>query len=268
MVIEDKIKKYTELGLVYADAVAKVCGEIILNKLANSSMLNNTTIKGGVVMMNISRNLRRATQDLDLDFIRYSLSDDSIKIFVEKLSNVDNIKLTIEKPITELKHQDYKGKQVFIMLNDTNSRKYEFKLDIGVHKNLSLKQEEICFDLNSLDESVTLLANSKEQIFSEKLKSLLKYGTNSTRYKDIFDFYYLIQIDTIDVITLKKMIEGYIFNDSKMWENNFKDVYNRIVDVFDDKDYLNKLNMSDMNWLELDIKKITTTILDFFKSLQ
>ena len=267
MIIEDKIKKYTDLGLVYADAVAKVCGEIILNKLANSSMLNNATIKGGVVMMNISKNLRRATQDLDLDFIRYSLSDDAIKLFIEKLSNIDNIKLTIEKPIKELKHQDYKGKQVFIMLNDVNGRKYEFKLDIGIHKNLSLQQEEICFDLNSLDESVTLLANSKEQIFSEKLKSLLKYGANSTRYKDIFDFYYLIKVESIDVTTFKKMIESYIFDDSKMWENNFNGVYNRVVDVFNDEDYLNKLDNSDMNWLDINIKEITTTILEFFKSL-
>ena len=33
--------------------------------------------------------------------------------------------------------------------------------------------------------------NSKEQMFTEKLRSLLKFGPNSTRYKDIFDMVYL-----------------------------------------------------------------------------
>jgi hypothetical protein len=36
------------------------------------------TIKGGVVMRSITGNVRRATQDMDIDFIRYSLSDESI----------------------------------------------------------------------------------------------------------------------------------------------------------------------------------------------
>ena len=33
----------------------------------------------------------------------------------------------------------------------------------------------------------TRVVNSKEQIFVEKLKSLLKLGVVSTRYKDVYD---------------------------------------------------------------------------------
>ena len=35
--------------------------------------------KGGVVMYGLSNDKRRATRDLDMDFIKYSISDDSIK---------------------------------------------------------------------------------------------------------------------------------------------------------------------------------------------
>ena len=37
-------------------------------------------------MRSKTKNVRRATQDLDLDFIRYSLSDESIDAFISKLN--------------------------------------------------------------------------------------------------------------------------------------------------------------------------------------
>ena len=55
---------------------------------------------------------------------------------------------------------------------------------------LAVKDEYI-FDFTLLEGSVSLLINSPEQIVCEKLKSLLKFGIRSTRYKDVFDFYYL-----------------------------------------------------------------------------
>ena len=63
----------------------------MLKAIAESGMGRNATIKGGVVMRSISKNARRATQDLDLDFIRYSISDDSIKRFIGKLNCLDGL---------------------------------------------------------------------------------------------------------------------------------------------------------------------------------
>ena len=63
----------------YADAESKVAQDIILLLLSGSKYSKNITIKGGVVMHNISHDKRRATRDLDLDFIKYSLDDSSIK---------------------------------------------------------------------------------------------------------------------------------------------------------------------------------------------
>ena len=40
------------------------------------------TIKGGVVMRSITNDVRRTTQDMDIDFIRCSLSNDSIDDFM------------------------------------------------------------------------------------------------------------------------------------------------------------------------------------------
>ena len=49
----------------------KVCQDILLAKISKGALNRNITIKGGVVMHNISKDSRRATRDLDLDFIKY-----------------------------------------------------------------------------------------------------------------------------------------------------------------------------------------------------
>ena len=72
---------------------------------------------------------------------------------------------------------------------------------------LDIKQDEYCFDLSIINQNANLLINSKEQIFVEKIKSLLKLGFRSTRYKDLFDFYYLINrtdMSKIQKIFVKK----------------------------------------------------------------
>ena len=79
-------QNYINEGYDFLDASAKVCEDIILVKISKSSLNRNIIVKGGVVMHNISKDSRRATRDLDMDFIKYSLDDNSIKAFIEKLN--------------------------------------------------------------------------------------------------------------------------------------------------------------------------------------
>lgn len=107
MNLHDEVEKIKGEGYSEANAEAKLCQDIVLKAIAESGMGRNATIKGGVVMRSISKNARRATQDLDLDFIRYSISDESIKRFIEKLNCLDGLKIGIAGNITELNHQDF-----------------------------------------------------------------------------------------------------------------------------------------------------------------
>ena len=84
--IDAMIKKEIENGYGDTNAQAKVCQDLILKAIAKSSLNRNVTIKGGVVMRSKTKNVRRATQDVDLDFIRYSLSNDSINDFVKRIN--------------------------------------------------------------------------------------------------------------------------------------------------------------------------------------
>ena len=251
MDIYELVNKYINAGYSENDAIPKVAQDIVLLKIGNSKYNKNITVKGGVVIHNISKDMRRATRDMDIDFIKYSLEDKSIRDFIKELNNTeDDIKIKIIGKIEPLHHQDYDGKRVYITLTDKNYYSINSKLDIGVHKYFDMEQDEYYFDLNIIDESVSLLINSKEQIIVEKLKSLLKFGITSTRFKDIFDFYYLIN-----------------FQDETMRENTLKDIHIRLTNILNNRRFQSRINTANNNWLEIPIKNVIDNVLEYFDGL-
>ena len=268
MNIDELITQYREDGYTLQDARSTVCHDIVLSKISKSKFKEHITIKGGVVMHNISNSMRRATQDLDMDFIKYSLSDDSIIKFIDKLDKVnDGIEIKIQGDIEELKHQDYSGKRVFIQLKDKYGNTLDNKIDLGVHKQFDIEQDEYYFDLNFLEDSISLLINSCEQIFTEKLKSLLKLGFRSGRHKDLFDFYYLINDTKLNKNKLLKCFDILIFKDENMKENNVNDIYLRLSSIFSSRVYRSNLNNPKYNWLDVGIDDAINSVLDYIHDL-
>ena len=58
MYIYEAVRQYIESGYSEDDAIPKVAQDIILLKIGNSKYRKNITVKGGVVMHNISKNMR------------------------------------------------------------------------------------------------------------------------------------------------------------------------------------------------------------------
>ena len=268
MNIEIIRQKYIELGYTRPNAIAKVCQDVILNLISKSTYFKNVTIKGGVVMHSISNDKRRATRDIDLDFIKYSLDDSSIINFIKKLNNnKDGITIKINGNIEKLHHQDYDGKRVNIIVSDSYNNIMNTKLDIGVHKNFDITQEEYCFDLDAINSTANLFVNSCEQIFIEKLKSLLKFGITSTRFKDIFYFYYLINNEDLNKDKLIKYIDILIFQDENMREKELTEIHTRLTNILNNSRFQLRLSTADNNWLEIPIKDVTSNILEYFGGL-
>lgn len=181
---------YIDDGLSYDAATARTCRDVVLTLIAASRMACHVTVKGGVVMQQISSDTRRATRDLDLDFVRYPITDEGIRSFLHALCPSDSeVRVEAVGSITDLKHQDYHGKRVNLRITDSFGVSMDTKLDLGVHDKLELDQGELWFDTALNEAGVTLMANSKEQICAEKLRSLLRIGAASTRFKDVFDVY-------------------------------------------------------------------------------
>ena len=154
MDLREETEKIILDGYNEANAQAKLCQDIILKAIYESGMAKNATIKGGVVMRSISGNARRATQDIDIDLIRYSILDESIRAFnesirafISKLNCIEGLDIRIGGPIIELNHQDYKGKRVTITITDEHANSLSLKMDIGVHKDLDIEQDQYSFDI-------------------------------------------------------------------------------------------------------------------------
>ncbi len=253
-------------GYSEVNAGAKVCQDVVLKAIPNTSLSRNVTIKGGVVMRSITGSTRRATQDMDLDFIRYSLSNEAIRTFIEKLNCLDGITIRIDGEITELSQQEYNGKRVLVTIEDDAGHSFKSKIDLGVHKYVQIEQDEYCFDVCLDDVGASLLINSKEQIFTEKLKSLLRFGPLSTRYKDIFDLCYLSEHVYRD--RLMKCINTYIFSDSSMKENDITAIRRRVERTFSDKLYRQNIERSvRFNWLGIKVDEAFSKITSFLETL-
>ena len=263
--IRELMEEAKEKGYQGDKASAKVCQDIVLKALSVGPLKRNVTIKGGVVMRSKTNNVRRATQDLDIDFIKYSLTDEAIDAFIDKLNCLEGISIHRLGEIKELRQQDYSGKQVFVLIEDAYGNQARSKIDIGVHNRFELEQEEYFFDIAYNGEGVSLLINSDEQILAEKLRSLLKFGPFSTRYKDVYDMYYLKNV--VDRQKLMIALDTYIFSDITMREKNGDDIVKRLQFTFKDKGYRKRLATSDKRWLDEEVDVIMEGILEFVSKI-
>ena len=158
------------------------------------------------------------------------MSSKGIRDLIKELNGIEGVSIKVVGKIENLKHQDYEGKRVYVNIKDSFNQQLSSKIDIGVHKYLLLPQNEYCFDIFASDESASLLINSKEQVFTEKLKSLLRFGYLSTRFKDVYDIYFLSNI--VSKNELQQCFEILIYKDTQMREKCIDDIVNRLKTTF------------------------------------
>ena len=268
MLLSPLVNAYIRKGYSDRLAAAKVAQDIILLKISKSKLNQNITIKGGVILHHISNDIRRSTIDIDIDFIKYSIEDEYIMKFIDSLNEIpDGITVNLVSGIVELRHDDYYGKRIVISLTDKNEYQILTKLDIGVLGNTQLQQEKYNFRIELLNEVAILFANSKEEIIAEKLKSLLKFSFTSTRYKDIFDIYYLINHGVIDIKKLKHYIQMIIIDKKIASIERYQDILNILEKTFKNKTYISRLSNPNNNWLEIPVDQIIESIKDYFKKI-
>ena len=101
---------------------------------------------------------------------------------------------------------------------------------------------------------------------AEKLKSLLRIGAASTRFKDVFDIYYHTVESKLNDDVLEEALKAIIFDDLTMRENSIKDIYPRLIKVFNDRRFTSSLENAKNNWLQLPVSKVIEGILSFFEN--
>ena len=265
MKLADMIKTYKDEGYGTVQAQAKAAQDVVIINIGASALKNHVTIKGGVVMSSITGDIRRATMDMDVDFVRYGLTDANVDRLIHRLNCIDGAKIERSGDIADLRHQNYHGKRVYLNITDSAGTVISTKLDIGVHVHRQMIQKSMQFAIVLDNNSATLPANSNEQMFAEKLKSLLRLGARSSRQKDVFDLCYLANVVDRDV--LRRFIALLVFTDEGMRENDFASIRNRVRRIFGSSTFIHKLTGASANWMNEPPRKVIEKILSFLDTL-
>ena len=226
----EQIETLVAQGYGQAAAQAKVAHDAVLLAMDTCGFKKNSTIKGGVVMSHVTNDIRRTTMDGDL------------------------------------LHEDYRGKRLYLDVTDGSiSTPIRMKLDIGVHTHSEIEQIDFSFSLADGTSSADLLANPNEQIFAEKLLSLLRHRRLSRRPKDIFDMCYLC--DVVDIPKLRACLDSLIYANRRITPTNKDEIVAVLTDVFASQQFMRRLANAKANWLQINPNKATTSLIQFIKTL-
>lgn len=256
----------TATGYKLAEAQAKVAHDAILFAMHKSGFKRNCTVKGGVVMCELTKAVRRTTMDIDIDFVRLSISKTSIKRVVARWARESGLRISIFGAVQDLRQQDYRGKRVHLDITDGSIKApVRTKVDIGVHTHAEIIQDERRFSALSGEKAATLFANPREQIFAEKLLSLIKHGALSTRAKDVFDLYYLMA--EVNRRTLRRVLDELILANKRCPIREPLKILDAVGRTFHSKRFLRNMSSAKANWINEPPEKVTVGVLAFLRRI-
>ena len=224
--------------------------ERLLERISISKYKDNFILKGGMLISAMLGIDSRTTMDMDTTIKGFPLTKDNITNIMDEICNIeidDNVTLKINKIELIREDDDYGGYRITFEAKYNNEMPVIMKIDITTGDKITYKEIEYSFTLMLEDRKIQIWSYNVETIIAEKFEAIVKRGVLSTRIRDYYDVYMLIntQNKIIDKKTLKdaitltaqhrgtseiikdwKKIVEKIANDSKMrqqWKRYQKD---------------------------------------------
>ena len=241
--------------------------EKLLERISISKYKDNFILKGGMLISAMLGIDSRTTMDMDTTIKGLPLTKDNITNIMDEICNIeidDNVTLKINKVELIREDDDYGGYRITFEAKYNNEMPVIMKIDITTGDKITYKEIEYSFTLMLEDRKIQIWSYNVETIIAEKFEAILKRGVLSTRIRDYYDVYMLIntQNKIIDKKTLKdaitltaqhrgtneiikdwKKIVEKIANDSKMrqqWKRYQKD--NFYAEEIEYKDLINAIS--------------------------
>ncbi len=224
--------------------------ERLLERISISKYKDNFVLKGGMLISAMLGIDSRTTMDMDTTIKGFPLTKDNITNIMDEMCNIeidDNVTLKINKVELIREDDDYGGYRITFEAKYNNEMPVIMKIDITTGDKITYKEIKYSFTLMLEDRKIQIWSYNVETIIAEKFEAIVKRGVLSTRIRDYYDVYMLIntQSKIIDKKTLKdaitltaqyrgtseiikdwKKIVEKIANDSKMqrqWKRYQKD---------------------------------------------
>lgn len=224
--------------------------ERLLERISISKYKDNFILKGGMLISAMLGIDSRTTMDMDTTIKGLPLTKDNITNIMDEICNIeidDNVTLKINKVELIREDDDYGGYRITFEAKYNNEMPVIMRIDITTGDKITYKEIEYSFTLMLEDRKIQIWSYNVETIIAEKFEAIVKRGVLSTRIRDYYDVYMLINTQNKiidkknlkDAITLtaqhrgtneiikdwKKIVEK-ITNDSKMrqqWKRYQKD---------------------------------------------
>lgn len=241
--------------------------EKLLERISISKYKDNFILKGVMLISAMLGIDSRTTMDMDTTIKGLPLTKDNITNIMDEICNIeidDNVTLKINKVELIREDDDYGGYRITFEAKYNNEMPVIMKIDITTGDKITYKEIEYSFTLMLEDRKIQIWSYNVETIIAEKFEAIVKRGVLSTRIRDYYDVYMLIntQNKIIDKKTLKdaitltaqhrgtneiikdwKKIVEKIANDSKMrqqWKRYQKD--NFYAEEIEYKDLINAIS--------------------------
>lgn len=185
--------------------------ERLLERISISKYKDNFILKGGMLISAMLGIDSRTTMDMDTTIKGFPLTKDNITNIMDEICNIeidDNVKLKINKVELIREDDDYGGYRITFEAKYNNEMPVIMKIDITTGDKITYKEIEYSFTLMLEDRKIQIWSYNVETIIAEKFEAIVKRGVLSTRIRDYYDVYMLIntQNKIIDKKTLKDAI--------------------------------------------------------------
>lgn len=216
--------------------------EHVLARLEKSKYRDNVILKGGVLLSSIIGEDLRTTKDIDATLKSLPLNIDSIRNIFEEILSIDiddNVNFEIVN-IKDIRLEDEYGGFRINVKGTFYKIKTNFFIEITTGDIITPR--EIKYKYNSIfeDKKINIMAYTIETIIAEKFQSIISKNITTTRAKDFYDLYMLLNDhkDDINNRNLVKAIENTFNKRNTEFDiDNFKET----VEILEDSNVLKRV---------------------------
>lgn len=216
--------------------------EHVLMRLEKSKYRDNIILKGGVLLSSMIGEDLRTTKDIDATLKSLPLNIVSIRNIFEEILSIDiddNVTFEIAN-IKDIRLEDEYGGFRINVKGTFDKIRTNFFIEITTGDIITPR--EIKYKYNSIfeDKKINIMAYTIETIIAEKFESIISKNITTTRAKDFYDLYMLMNKHKNDINNrnIVKAIEN-TFNKRNTEFNidNFKE----IVEILEDSNVLKRV---------------------------
>ncbi len=243
--------------------------EHVLMRLEKSKYRNNIILKGGVLLSSIIGEDLRTTKDIDATLKSLPLNIDSISNIFEEILSVDiddNVDFEIVS-IKDIRLESVYGGFKINVKGTFNKIRTNFFIEITTGDIITPREIEYKYNSIFEDKKINIMAYTIETIIAEKFESIISKNITTTRAKDFYDLYMLMNKhkNNINSKNLVRAIENTFNKRNTEFDiDSFKEIVellkesNTLSRVF--TDYQKKLEYTKQVEFENTIKAINEII--------